>query len=278
MKAEDKLKIYTLLRTAARNVYGYTPASFSEETPVFEDSPEAAAAEPISAPEPSVSAPLSASPKASLSKAPEPPKEAPVPEQAPLTVEDISAKIARCTRCQLARTRTNTVPGVGVKNPLVMIIGEGPGADEDAQGIPFVGKAGQLLDKMLAGIRLDRKTNCYIANVVKCRPPQNRDPYPDEADACIGFLEAQIKILKPKMILCVGRVAAHNVLKTDLPMNQMRGKEYEYNKIPLFVTYHPSALLRDESLKRPAWDDLRYFGTKLKELSPEYAALFSQNS
>lgn len=182
------------------------------------------------------------------------------------TLEEIAAKIARCTRCSLARTRNNVVPGMGVENPDVLVIGEGPGYDEDKQGLPFVGKAGILLDKMLAAIGLDRKSNCYIANIVKCRPPQNRDPFPQEQDACFSFLEAQINILKPKMILCMGKISSNKMLNQKSPIGTLRGQIFEYNNIPLMVTYHPSALLRNEQLKRPAWDDLKMFKAKLDEI------------
>lgn len=182
------------------------------------------------------------------------------------TLEEIAAKIARCTRCSLARTRNNVVPGMGVENPDVLVIGEGPGYDEDKQGLPFVGKAGILLDKMLAAIGLDRKSNCYIANIVKCRPPQNRDPFPQEQDACFSFLEAQINILKPKMILCMGKISSNKMLNQEAPIGTLRGQIFEYNNIPLMVTYHPSALLRNEQLKRPAWDDLKMFKAKLDEI------------
>lgn len=182
------------------------------------------------------------------------------------TLEEIASKIARCTRCTLARTRNNVVPGMGVENPDVLVIGEGPGYDEDKQGLPFVGKAGILLDKMLAAIGLDRKSNCYIANIVKCRPPQNRDPFPQEQDACFSFLEAQINILKPKMILCMGKISSNKMLNQEAPIGTLRGQIFEYNNIPLMVTYHPSALLRNEQLKRPAWDDLKMFKAKLDEI------------
>ena len=182
------------------------------------------------------------------------------------TLEEIASKIARCTRCTLARTRNNVVPGMGVENPDVLVIGEGPGYDEDKQGLPFVGKAGILLDKMLAAIGLDRKSNCYIANIVKCRPPQNRDPFPQEQDACFSFLEAQINILKPKMILCMGKISSNKMLNQESPIGTLRGQIFEYNNIPLMVTYHPSALLRNEQLKRPAWDDLKMFKAKLDEI------------
>ncbi len=184
-----------------------------------------------------------------------------------VTVDEIAAKISRCTKCQLARTRNNVVPGTGVLNPLVMVIGEGPGYDEDMQGLPFVGKAGMLLDKMLAAIQLDRKTNCYIANIVKCRPPNNRDPAYDEIQACFPYLQTQIHVLKPKMIICMGRIAGQTLLNTEMGVGQLREKFFDYNGIPVMVTYHPSALLRNETLKRPAWNDLKMFRKKLTELT-----------
>jgi len=148
----------------------------------------------------------------------------------------------------------------------VLVVGEGPGADEDAQGRPFVGKAGQLLDKMLAAISLSRGTNCYIANVVKCRPPQNREPAPDEAAACRPFLDAQISLIRPRAIIALGRTAAQNILSTSDGINKLRGRFFEYRGIPVLPTYHPSALLRDETLKRPAWEDLKRFRARLDEI------------
>ena len=182
-------------------------------------------------------------------------------------LENIARKIAVCKRCRLCEGRRNTVPGIGVPKPLVLVIGEGPGADEDASGEPFVGKAGQLLDKMLAAINLSRHTNCFIANIVKCRPPNNRDPMPDEAEACRSFLDAQISVLKPKMILTVGRIAVQNILNTTTGINKLRGQFFEYRDIPLLPTYHPSALLRNEDMKRPAWEDLKKFRARLEEIT-----------
>jgi uracil-DNA glycosylase len=195
-------------------------------------------------------------------------------EMEPMTLESVAEEISRCEKCRLASTRKHTVPGVGVGAPAVMVIGEGPGADEDERGEPFVGKAGQLLDKMLASIELSRATNCFIANIVKCRPPQNRDPLPDETEPCSGYLRAQIEILRPAAILAVGRIAAQNLLGTTEGIGKLRGRFFEYRGIPLFPTYHPSALLRDESLKRPAWEDLKTFKARLLELVPAYAEPF----
>jgi DNA polymerase len=185
-----------------------------------------------------------------------------------ITVEQIAAEIASCRMCGLCERRKNTVPGEGPSTPQVMVIGEAPGADEDAQGRPFVGPAGQLLDKMLASIGLSRQTNCFIANILKCRPPNNRDPEPEERAACIHFLENQILLLRPQAILCAGRVSAQTLLQTPASMASLRnGKRWEYTltknaeeiMFPLFATYHPSALLRNEGWKRPAWEDLKAF-------------------
>ena len=191
-----------------------------------------------------------------------------------ITLEEVAQKIASCSRCSLSKNRKTTVPGMGVPHPAVLVVGEGPGAEEDAQGLPFVGPAGKLLDKMLEAISLSRDTNCYIANIVKCRPPNNRTPLPEESDACISFLEAQIHILKPKLILAAGRTASQNLLKTTEALSHLRGAFRDYNGIPLLVTYHPSALLRDVSLKRPAWEDLKLFRSELLRLVPDYAKNF----
>ena len=169
----------------------------------------------------------------------------------------VAADAARCLACRLAAGRTRVVPGQGPERPFVMVIGEGPGAEEDKTGLPFVGPAGQLLDKMLASIGLSRDENCFIGNIVKCRPPMNRDPAPDEQAACARFLDRQIALLRPKVFLAVGRIPAQSLLGVKDGIGRLRGKVYEYKGAPLVATYHPSALLRDESLKRPAWEDLK---------------------
>jgi len=190
---------------------------------------------------------------------------------------ELATAIHACKNCGLGAARTNAVPGEGAENPLVMVIGEGPGADEDRAGRPFVGKAGQLLDRMLESIGLFRDKNCYIANMVKCRPPGNRDPHPDEIAACFPFLQQQIALLRPQIILCAGRVAAQNLLKTNQGINALRGTFSELRldpaifpetekSIPVLCTFHPSAILRDESLKRPAWEDLKLLKTQLGEI------------
>ncbi|MCL1958907.1 MAG: uracil-DNA glycosylase [Spirochaetes bacterium] len=192
-----------------------------------------------------------------------------LPDVSPKTdsIEQIADEIKKCKNCPLGMTRTNAAPGEGALQPLVIVIGEGPGAEEDAQGRPFVGRAGQLLDKMLASINLSRNSNCFIANVVKCRPPNNRDPYPEETAACAHFLERQITLLKPRFILAAGRVAAQTLLKTTEPIGKLRGKFKELTvgnmTLPFLATYHPAALLRNEDLKRPAWEDLKLLRSML---------------
>jgi DNA polymerase len=187
------------------------------------------------------------------------------------SLEAVAADVGVCKACGLAVTRKHSVPGEGSTHPLVMVIGEGPGADEDAAGRPFVGRAGQLLDKMLGSIALTRGKNCYIANMVKCRPPQNRDPGTDEINACYSFLERQIILLNPALILCAGRVATQNLLKTSKGINALRGQFAEFKigelTIPVLPTFHPSAILRDESLKRPAWEDLKLLRSRLAEMN-----------
>jgi DNA polymerase len=212
------------------------------------------------------------------------------------TLENIAAGIRGCRLCPLASGRANAVPGEGVEHPLVLVVGEGPGQDEDRTGRPFVGRAGQLLDKMLAAIGLSRRENCFIANVVKCRPPENRDPTPPEIRSCVPFLNRQISCLRPRIILCLGKVAANLLLRNleQAAIGSLRGRLFEYaltpleagtpgaggagaggaagepeqgfGPIPLVATYHPSALLRNEDLKRPAWEDLKLLRAKLEEL------------
>jgi DNA polymerase len=173
------------------------------------------------------------------------------------SLERVEREIRRCAACRLAASRTRVVCGQGVADPALLVVGEGPGAEEDAQGLPFVGPAGRLLDKMLEAIGMSRATNCYIANVVKCRPPMNRDPAPDEQAACLPFLERQAALLAPRAVLAAGRVAARALLGTKDGVSKLRGRDFLWRGVPLVVTYHPSALLRDPDLKRPAWEDLK---------------------
>ncbi|MCD6531851.1 uracil-DNA glycosylase [bacterium] len=178
---------------------------------------------------------------------------------------ELAEQIARCTKCELHRTRTNTVPGAGNPDADIMFIGEAPGADEDATGIPFVGRAGKLLDKFLAAIDIDRD-EVFIANVLKCRPPNNRDPLPSEEAACMPYLLRQIEIIQPKIICCLGRVAAQALLKTKAPLSKMRGQMFSFHSIPMIITYHPAAVLRNNRLKRSVMDDLRFLMSKYEEI------------
>lgn len=190
------------------------------------------------------------------------------------TIESIASEIARCKLCPLCETRLCPVPGEGVAQPLVLVVGEGPGADEDSSGYPFVGRAGKLLDKMLSAIDLSREKNTFIANVVKCHPPGNRDPRADtEVACCLPYLDRQIDILRPAVILVLGRVALQNLLHTADGIGKLHGQFLTYRSIPLMPTYHPSALLRNEALKRPAWEDLKKLRSWLDSERP--AATYS---
>jgi DNA polymerase len=170
----------------------------------------------------------------------------------------LKAEVAACTACALHEKRRKTVFGVGDENADWLFVGEGPGAEEDAQGEPFVGQAGKLLDNMLASIRLRRGENVYIANVVKCRPPGNRNPAPGEALACEPYLDRQIDLIRPRLIVALGKVAAANLLATDASVASMRGRVHDYRGTPLIVTYHPAYLLRTLEDKAKAWMDLRF--------------------
>jgi uracil-DNA glycosylase family 4 len=174
----------------------------------------------------------------------------------PSALKLIREDIGDCTRCRLHKGRTNLVFGVGNVNADLMFVGEGPGADEDAQGEPFVGRAGQLLNNMISAMGLKRE-DVYIANVVKCRPPSNRTPEKDECDTCSPFLMRQIDVIKPKVIVALGAVAAKNLLAVSDSMANLRGRWYDFRDTKLLVTYHPAYLLRDPRQKKEAWKDLQ---------------------
>ncbi|MDZ7332418.1 MAG: uracil-DNA glycosylase [candidate division KSB1 bacterium] len=167
-------------------------------------------------------------------------------------------EVKDCQKCGLARHRTRLVFGSGNPNSSILLIGEAPGFHEDQQGKPFVGSAGQLLDRILAAINLSRQ-GIFITNVVKCRPPNNRDPLPEECEACSYILTRQIEIIEPKFILLLGRIAAGSLLKTDEPLTNLRGKVYQLRDAQAVVTYHPAALLRNPALKRGTWEDVQLF-------------------
>lgn len=176
---------------------------------------------------------------------------------AQLDWEALQARVAACTVCkELARQRTQTVFGVGDPQADWLFIGEAPGAEEDRRGEPFVGRAGQLLENMLAALGLRRGENVYIANILKCRPPGNRDPSPAETAACRPFLDRQIDLIRPRVIVALGRIAAQSLLDSNAPLGRLRGREHELRGIPLVVTYHPAYLLRSPADKARAWSDL----------------------
>ncbi|MBY0270286.1 MAG: uracil-DNA glycosylase [Burkholderiales bacterium] len=180
--------------------------------------------------------------------------------------------VAECTACALHQKRNKTVFGVGDENADWLFVGEGPGADEDAQGEPFVGQAGKLLDNMLAAIALKRGANVYIANIVKCRPPGNRNPQPEEAQACSVYLQRQIELIRPKLIIALGKVAAVNLLGRDASIASLRGQVHAWRGIPLIVTYHPAYLLRTLNDKAKAWEDLCFAVKTMADLKMSRAA------
>ena len=258
MTKDDKLKIYNLLKAASDNLCGYSSPDFAGEIPEFEDvGSDGEAGKTCETGFERVSSEAVLRTRNS-------------PDASDSTLSHINKKISECKRCGLCAGRRNVVPGMGVENPFVLVIGEGPGEEEDKQGKPFVGPAGQLLDKMLGAIGLSRDKNCYIANIVKCRPPMNRNPLPEEADACRPFLDAQIAALKPKAILCAGSVAVKNLFHTNDGVMKLHGQVLDFNGIPVVTTWHPSALLRAPENKRPAWEDLKVFKNVLLQIDAEY--------
>jgi DNA polymerase len=182
-----------------------------------------------------------------------------------LNWSELKQRVHDCTACKLRAGCTQTVFGVGDENADWLFVGEGPGADEDALGEPFVGQAGKLLDNMLLAIKLKRGKNVYIANVVKCRPPGNRAPLADEISLCLPYLQRQIELIKPKLIVALGKVASNALLGRDATLASLRGKLHDYRGIPLIVTYHPAYLLRSPTEKAKAWQDLRLSVQKMQE-------------
>jgi uracil-DNA glycosylase len=186
------------------------------------------------------------------------------------TWESLRSEVLACTKCALHGSRTQGVFGVGSREAQWLVVGEAPGAEEDRRGEPFVGRAGHLLDAMLKAIGLSRGQNVYIANVLKSRPPGNRDPKPEEVAACLPYLMRQIELLRPRVMLAVGRIAAQNLLSTDVPLGRLRGKVHHFGELntPLIVTYHPAYLLRTPSDKRKAWEDLKFARSVFQGLNP----------
>ncbi|MGH7658968.1 MAG: uracil-DNA glycosylase [Gemmatimonadales bacterium] len=186
----------------------------------------------------------------------EPPRDLPAVIEALDSLDAIAEVVRQCGLCPLGRTRANAVPGEGNPNADLMLVGEGPGQNEDETGRPFVGRAGELLDRILGSIELPRES-VFIANIVKCRPPGNRKPLPEESTSCIPYLHRQIALIKPKVLVALGGTAAESLLGMRMALGKLRGKVHRYGDIPLVVTYHPAALLRNPNWKKPTWDDVR---------------------
>jgi len=183
--------------------------------------------------------------------------------------ETLRSTVLGCTACRLCEGRTNVVFGAGSPSARVMIVGEGPGREEDLRGEPFVGRSGQLMDKMLAHVGLSRSSNLYIGNMVKCRPPENRDPRPDEVERCIGYLRNQVWLIRPKIIVCMGRVAATAIIDPGFKVTQQHGQFFDKNGTLMMGTFHPAALLRSPSNKPAALQDLLALREKILEVCPE---------
>ncbi len=250
--------------------------------PVEEAQPEP----PVPVPEPVVAAPVSAPAPASrpvplarfvppVAVPTDAPVEAPARRPAPpgdiagLGWDDLEARIRECDACALCKRRKQAVPGVGDRQADWLFVGEGPGAEEDERGEPFVGQAGRLLDNMLASIGLARGNDVYIGNAVKCRPPNNRTPETDELAACFPYLERQIALIKPRLIVALGRPAAQALLNQEVRIAAARGKLFEFGGIPVVVTYHPAYLLRNLADKAKAWEDLCFARTTMKRLKAD---------
>jgi len=219
------------------------PVAEAPPAPLAEASPE----RPVRAPAPTEPA-IAAAPEGALS--------ARAADIAALDWPALEAQVSACTACKLCSTRTQTVFGVGDRQAEWMLVGEAPGENEDKQGEPFVGQAGKLLDNMLASLGLARGRNVFIANVLKCRPPGNRNPEPDEVVQCEPYLKRQIALVRPRLIVVLGRIAAQSLLRTTTPISKLRGSVHSYEGIPVVVTYHPAYLLRTPADKARAWDDL----------------------
>lgn len=181
------------------------------------------------------------------------------------TLEALAVCCTECQKCALGKTRTNLVFGTGNPNAELMFVGEAPGEQEDLSGVPFVGRAGQLLDKFLYAVDIERK-DVYIANILKCRPPKNRDPLPEEEDACIGYLREQVKLIRPKIIVCLGRISAMRLIKPDFKITKEHGMWFEKGNFLMTAVYHPAALLRDPRKKEDMMEDMKRIREKLDEL------------
>lgn len=237
------------------------PAAPPVQARVAQTPPEAAPELTVPPPPPPVLEPVLETP-AVMPRAVEP---GPAADIRLADLKSLADLVATCSRCRLAEGRKSVVFGAGNPNADLMLIGEGPGAEEDRQGLPFVGPAGELLTRIIQAIEMKRD-DIYIANVVKCRPPGNRDPQPDEVQACRGYLEKQVTLVRPRLLVALGRVAAQALLGNESPIGQLRGRWYQAFGVPTMVTYHPAALLRNPALKRPTWEDMQQVRDRLRSL------------
>lgn len=252
----------------------HVPAGLKTPPPPRSPRKPAASLAPAATPTPVAFAPSPASRPAAFAPSTPPaapqwePPSAPIPSRAPEgqpdTLESLAATIASCQACPLAPTRHNTVPGQGALNPDIMFIGEGPGADEDAQGLAFVGRAGQLLTKMIAAMGYTRE-QVFIGNIVKCRPPGNRTPTPQEMAWCMPYLKRQIAVIRPKLIVCLGSTAVRGLIGEQTGITRIRGTWREFEGIPVMLTFHPAYLLRNPAEKGKVWTDLKAVLARLKQ-------------
>lgn len=234
------------------------PAAPTRTGPPAPEMPPSPRASPRAAPPPDRAAPPPAGDDGAQGRAGEPPGAAALPPtDAAAALDALREEVLPCTRCRLADSRTTVVFGEGNPRARAMFVGEAPGATEDRTGRPFVGPAGQLLDRILSGAMGLRRSDVFIANINKCRPPGNRAPAPDEVAACLPFLRRQVEIVRPEVIVCLGRTAAQNLLGTAASIGALRGQRLEYAGIPVVVTWHPAYLLREPSRKRETWDDIK---------------------
>ncbi|MBT4098520.1 MAG: uracil-DNA glycosylase [Gemmatimonadetes bacterium] len=232
------------------------PADMSHPAAPDEAQVEAAQVEPSGEPEPQMPEPMAAEPD-QIQAEPQMMEAPPTPQVSGTeSLEGFRQQICECTKCELGHTRNHFVFGAGRADADILFVGEAPGADEDRQGEPFVGAAGQLLTKIIEAMGL-RREDVFICNLLKCRPPNNRDPLPEEVASCEPYLKEQIRLVAPKVICCLGKFASQALLRSDLSLSRMRGQQHTYEGIPLVVTYHPAALLRNASYKRDTWEDVK---------------------
>ncbi len=198
------------------------------------------------------------------------PRQAPAESEQAQRLRVLETEASGCTACALAGGRTQVVFGSGDPNAALMFVGEGPGANEDRQGLPFVGRAGELLTRIIEAMEM-RRDEVYIANIVKCRPPGNRDPQPEEVAACIGFLRRQIEVVRPRVLVALGRIAAQTLLGSATSIGGLRGEWHDFEGTPLRVTYHPAALLRSPTYKRPTWEDMQVVRDFLRQLEESHS-------